>query len=216
MTQLSAKTKVSEKEVKTPSHHKYSAKPFKLWQDMNEQEVRIEIVPMIDVIFCILTFFILAAVGFSRQQAMTLNLPKASTGEAQMREMLVVSLDNRGQLYLEKQPITQVQLYSAIKNYHSLNPSGLMVLHASQEVRYSQVIEVLDMLKEVGGERVALATLPGKSQAPSQTTSPYPGFNPYYPSYPDSSVNQSPSPIPTQPPSPSLTPPAPPALPPSP
>jgi len=159
---------------------------------------------MIDVIFCILTFFILAAVGFSRQQAMSLNLPKASTGTAQMREMLVVSLDNRGQLYLEKQPVSQVQLYSAIKNYHSLNPSGLMVLNASQEVRYSQVIEVLDMLKEVGGERVALATLPGNSQAPTQTVDPYSGFNPYYPSYPESSPTPSPSQPPVSPSPPPL------------
>lgn len=203
MTQLSEKSQVSEQ--KSAHHHKFGVKPFKLWQDINAQEVSIEIVPMIDVIFCILTFFILAAVGFSRQQAMSLNLPKASTGTSQMREMLVVSLDNRGQLYLEKQPVSQVQLYSAIKNYHSLNPSGLMVLHASQEVRYSQVIEVLDMLKEVGGERVALATLPGKSQAPTQTVDPYAGFNPYYPSYPESSPTPTPpsSPLsPTPPPLP--------------
>lgn len=205
MTQLSEKPQASAK--KLANHHKFSAKPFKLWQDIDSKEVSIEIVPMIDVIFCILTFFILAAVGFSRQQALSLNLPKASTGTSQMREMLVVSLDNRGQLYLEKQPVSQVQLYSAIKNYHSLNPSGLMVLHASQEVRYSQVIEVLDMLKEVGGERVALATLPGKSQAPTQTASPYSGFNPYYPSYPDSSTTpqtpQPPAPVsPTPPPLP--------------
>lgn len=217
MTPLSAKSKVTEKKTHHTHQPKHPVKPFKLWQDISEQEVRIEILPMIDVIFCILTFFILAAVGFSRQQAISLNLPKAATGTAEMREMLVVSLDNRGQLYLEKQPVSQIQLYSAIKNYHSLNPSGLMVLHASQEVRYSQVIEILDMLKEVGGERVALATLPSKSQAPTQTVDPYGGFNPYYPNYgtnqaptqpqsqpsvPSPTQPSSPIPIPIQPPSP--------------
>jgi biopolymer transport protein ExbD len=177
MTQLSRQ----KKSISPDSPSKTPVKPFKLWQDMqSQQEMRIEIVPLIDVIFCILTFFILAAVGFSRQQAISLNLPKATTGTPQMREMLVVSLDDQGQLYLEKQPVSQVQLYSAVKNYHSLNPTGLMVLHASQEVRYSEVIQVLDMLKEVGGERVALATLPGESTAPKQTVNPYPSFNPYY------------------------------------
>jgi biopolymer transport protein ExbD len=214
MTQISTESKTTKKNRNNYFHNgKHPVKPFKLWQDIAEQEVRIEILPMIDVIFCILTFFILAAVGFSRQQAISLNLPKATTGTAEMREMLVVSLDNRGQLYLEKQPVSQVQLYSAIKNYHSLNPTGLMVLHASQEVRYSQVIEVLDMLKEVGGERVALATLPGKSQAPSQTVDPYGGFNPYYPNYgtnqtspqPPAQLSPQPSPqtpIPVEPPTP--------------
>lgn len=201
---MSVSTEKLKKSPETPakSHDKVPVKPFRLWQDIeSHQEVRIEIVPMIDVIFCILTFFILAAVGFSRQQAISLNLPKAVTGTPQMREILVVSLDNQGQLYLEKQPVSQVQLYSAIKNYHSLNPAGLMVLHASQDVRYSQVIEVLDMLKEVGGDRVALATLPGKSKAPTQTVDPYSGFNPYYPN-PNLTPNPTPPTMPSQPPSP--------------
>lgn len=201
MTQLSQAS--PENSQPSDSASKYPVKPFKLWQDMqSQQEVRIEIVPMIDVIFCILTFFILAAVGFSRQQAISLNLPKATTGTPQMREMLVVSLDEQGQLYLEQQPVSQVQLYSAVKNYHGLNPTGLMVLHASQEVRYSEVIQVLDMLKEVGGNRVALATKAGKSSAPTQTVNPYPGFNPYYNPSTTPNPTNSGVPLPSQPPSP--------------
>lgn len=140
-------------------------RPLKLWQDSSQQqEVRIEIVPMIDVIFCILTFFILGAVGLSRQQAISLNLPKASSGAPQMREMLVVSLDEFGQVYVEKQLVTRNQLFDAIKNYHQLNSEGVMVLHASRNASYNEVIQVLDMLREVGGDRVALATLPGESE----------------------------------------------------
>lgn len=152
--------------IKTPRKRLFHAhaRPLKLWHDSSQQqEVRIEIVPMIDVIFCILTFFILGAVGLSRQQAISLNLPKASSGTPQMREMLVVSLDDFGQVYVEKQLVTRNQLFDAIKNYHQLNAEGLMVLHASRNASYNEVIEVLDMLREVGGDRVALATLPGDS-----------------------------------------------------
>jgi biopolymer transport protein ExbD len=154
-----------------------SARPLKLWQDdNNNQEVRIEIVPLIDVIFCILTFFLLAAVGFSRQQAISLDLPKASTGKPQMREMLVVSLDDLGQTYVEKQSVTKTQLYQAIKNYHQINPKGLMVLNASRNSSYDEVIEVLDMLRQVGGDRVALATLPGQEKTPDNLNT-YPNTN---------------------------------------
>jgi biopolymer transport protein ExbD len=148
------------------------ARPFKLWQDRSlDQEVRIEIVPMIDVIFCILTFFILAAVGLSRQQAINLNLPKASTGNPQMREMLVVSLDDLGQVYVEQQLVTRNQLFQALKNYHQFNPGGLMVLHASRSASYNEVIQVLDTLRSVGGDRVALATLPGESESTNDWSS---------------------------------------------
>ncbi|MGK7878368.1 MAG: ExbD/TolR family protein [Xenococcaceae cyanobacterium] len=192
---------ISRKKTSRSAAAGMAERPMKLWQDdSNSQEVRIEIIPLIDVIFCILTFFILAAVGFSRQQAISLDLPKASTGKPQMREMLVVSLDDFAQVYVEQQVVTRNQLYQAIKNYHQFNPNGLMVLHASRNASYNEVIEVLDMLREVGGERVALATLSGESQQPanlnpysdgsSNNLSPYgtqlPGgsFNPVQPNFP--------------------------------
>jgi biopolymer transport protein ExbD len=156
------------------------SRPLKLWQATSlQQEVRIDILPMIDVIFCILTFFILGAVGLSRQQAMNLDLPKASTGTPQMREMLVVSLDDFGQVYVEKKLVTRNQLFDAIKKYHQLYSNGLMVLHASRKTNYNEVIQVLDIIRQVGGNRVALATLPGESEPSnnSQNLTPLPSRN---------------------------------------
>ncbi|MDJ0658089.1 MAG: biopolymer transporter ExbD [Crocosphaera sp.] len=185
---------------KSPNSSVYS-RPLKLWQDgSSQQEVRIEILPMIDVIFCILTFFILGAVGLSRQQAISLDLPKAASGTPQMREMLVVSLDDFGQVYVEKQLVTRNQLFDQIKSYHQLNPEGLMVLHASRNATYNEVIQVLDMLREVGGDRVALATLPGENEAGSSSwndpsLSPFPSQN----SLPGGYPNNFPSTLPNNP-----------------
>jgi biopolymer transport protein ExbD len=155
--------------------------PIKLWFDQSQnQEVRIEIIPLIDVIFCILTFFILAAVNFSRQQAINLDLPKAQTGAPQMRDILIVTLDDFGQVYVEQQPIvTRNQLYQRIQEYHQARSNGIMVLNASKNASYNDVVQVLDVLREVGGDRVALATLPGESaQGDNSTTFPNNSFNP--------------------------------------
>jgi biopolymer transport protein ExbD len=143
-----------------------ASKPLRIGNEpTTESEVQINIVPLIDVIFCILTFFILAAVGLSRQQAIQLNLPKATSGQAQMREILVVSLDDVGQTYVEQQPVTEEQLEQQLENYRKYNPQGLMVLHASKNSKYDRVIHILDILKQTGGDRVALATLPGESSS---------------------------------------------------
>lgn len=196
------------------------AAPLVLQEDRhNTQEVRIELIPLIDVIFCILTFFILAAVNFSRQQAINVNLPKANTGTPQMKQMLLVSLDDFGQIYVEKQAIaSQNQLYQQLKNYKDLNPDGLLVLHASQNVTYQEVIRVLDMMREVGGEKVALATLQGEGNNQIQLNNlngnpgvpnpnPNPNFNfqtlppstPLPNTNPGGSPNPLPSPEPTVP-----------------
>ena len=181
---------------KVKRRQRINSRPFKFHQAPSniEQEVRIEIVPLIDVIFCILTFFILGAVGLSRQQAIGLDLPKAQTGTPQMREMLVVSLDEFGQVYLEQQAVTREQLNQSIQRYHELNPDGLMVLHAARNASYNEVINVLDSLRQVGGDRVALATLPGKpdsqeSWLPSPNNSVLPPNN-TYPGVPGTTVPQ--------------------------
>ncbi len=183
-------TQITSDKKKNPSAA-MPVRPMKLWQDnSHHQEVRIEIIPLIDVIFCVLTFFILAAVGLSRQQAITLDLPQANTGKPQMREMLVVSLDDFGQYYIEQQLVSRNQLEQAIADYHQVNPNGLMVLHAARNASYNEVIEVLDMLREIGGERVALATLPGESSKKVDLT-PYSGKNylPYDRQSPESFLN---------------------------
>lgn len=134
---------------------------FRLWQDETQtNDLRIELLPLIDVIFCILTFFLLAAVNFTRQQAINLNLPQASTSTSQMRDMLIVTIDDIGQLYVEKQLVTRSLLAAYIEEYNRNNPNGLMVLYAAQNTTYREVVEVLDILREVGGNRVALATVP--------------------------------------------------------
>ena len=136
--------------------------------DNPEEEARIELIPLIDVIFCILTFFILAAVTLTRQTAINVDLPRAGTGQSQLRELLIVSVDPIGQTYIEKQPVTREQLYDAMLQFRQTSSDGLIVLYASRASSYNDVVQVLDLLRSVGGSRVALATLPGSSGENSQ------------------------------------------------
>lgn len=144
---------------------------MKINLDTSTEETRIELVPLIDVIFCILTFFLLAALQLTRQQAINVDLPKAKTGQTQMREMLIVSIDDFGQTYIDQLPVNYQQLDRVLKSFQTKNPAGLMVLYAPQNARYAKVVEVLDKLREVGGERVALATLPSSASSPQPNPS---------------------------------------------
>lgn len=132
------------------------------------EEVQVPIIPLIDVIFCILTFFLLAALQFTRQQAISIDLPRATTSTTpQIRQTLIVTIDPIGQIYIEQEPVTRDQLYQRLQTYRSSNPDGVMVLNASRTSSYNDVVQVLDLLREVGGDRVALATLPGTTEQPA-------------------------------------------------
>ncbi|MBW4664065.1 MAG: biopolymer transporter ExbD [Chroococcus sp. CMT-3BRIN-NPC107] len=157
------------------------------------EEVQIQIIPLIDVIFCILTFFLLAALQFTRQQAINVDLPKASTSTTpQSQQRLIVTIDPVGQIYVEQQAINLDQLPGTLQAYFQANPNALMVLNASRTSSYDDVVQVLDTMRQVGGDRVALATLPPASTQtpgtvapnstipvnPVPTTSPLPGNAP--------------------------------------
>jgi biopolymer transport protein ExbD len=150
-------------------------------------EPRIELVPLIDVIFCILTFFLLAGLQVARQQAISVDIPTAATGAPQERELLMVTLNDAGQIFLEQQAILlPEQLTAAIQQYRLARPNSSIVLYASKQVSYNKVVEILDLLRGVAGDRVALATLPSNTTAPNPPILPTPGavypnvpYNPY-------------------------------------
>ncbi|MFB2938056.1 biopolymer transporter ExbD [Aerosakkonemataceae cyanobacterium BLCC-F154] len=134
---------------------------MKLNLDNSSDEARIEILPLIDVIFCILTFFLLAAVGLTRQQAITVDLPQASNATTpQISSRLLVSINPYNQIYVENQLVTPEQLEQRLREFNQQNPQGTMVLYASKTAFYNDVVQVLDKMQAVGGDRVALATLP--------------------------------------------------------
>ncbi|MBD2690222.1 ExbD/TolR family protein [Anabaena catenula] len=171
------------------------------------EEVQIQIIPLIDVVFCILTFFLLAALQFTRQQAINVDLPTASTGTTsaassqKSSNILPVTIDAVGQTYIEKDPVRREELEARLKQYVQANPNGILVLNASRTATYNDVIQTLDLLRQVGGNRVSLGIIPGPSQPltnspitpmmPIPNTVPIPGsdaqgnFNPSLPLAPN-------------------------------
>jgi biopolymer transport protein ExbD len=148
---------------------------MKIHLDSPGEEIQIQIIPLIDVIFCILTFFILAALQLTRQQAINIDLPRAVTATTQMRDMLVVTVNATGQTFVDRQVVDRSQLAQQLQAYRQKRPDGLLVLYASQTAFYNDVVQVLDLMRQVGGERVALATIPASSeQSPAATSSPIP------------------------------------------
>lgn len=146
------------------------------------KDPHIDLTPMIDVIFCILTFFLLAGLQVSRQQAIGVDIPKASSATPSARELLMVTLNDAGQIFLEQQPmVAPAQLIEAVKQYRLVKPNSSIVLYASKQVSYNSVIEVLDALRGVAGDRVALATIPTDAVAPTPPilTTPNQPYNPY-------------------------------------
>ncbi len=124
----------------------------------DEQEIvgGINITPMVDITLVLLIIFMVTAT-FMAQSGLKVNLPKAVTTEAAFTASLTVTLDSKGYLYLMKSPIDEKGLRAALQHEVRLNPGVKVTIAADKKQYYEQVIHILDLVKQAGISKVALA-----------------------------------------------------------
>ena len=120
----------------------------------------INLVPMMDVLMTILTFFIIISMTMTaQQQSVNIDLPSTNAGANTVKtpDPLVVGLTNQGVLAIANNPVTDAQLSQQMQAYLQTNPNGAVVLQADKKLPYEQVVQVLGKMRDVGGDRVSLA-----------------------------------------------------------
>jgi biopolymer transport protein ExbD len=118
---------------------------------------QINIVPMIDVIFAILTFFIMSSLFLTKSAGLPVNLPKAATAQDVRSSKLTVTIDTAGGIRLNQQPIQLSELQSRVRLLSRGNPQ-IVIINADRQVSHGQVVEVMDQLRQIPGMRLAIAT----------------------------------------------------------
>jgi biopolymer transport protein ExbD len=119
---------------------------------------QINIVPMIDVLFAILTFFIMSSLFLTRSTGIGVVLPNAQTAEEQPSSAaeIVVTIAADGSLRLNQTPIPLTQLQPQLRALTQAKPR-LVVISADQRVPHGTVITVMDQVRQVPGVELAIA-----------------------------------------------------------
>lgn len=122
----------------------------------------INLTPLIDVVFAILTFFIFASLFLTRSEGLPVNLPgaKTATQQTQKASKLTVTMDAQGKVLLDRQPIQVQELVPRVKALKGNQPELLVVINADRAVEHGQVITVMDELRTVSGVKLGVATQP--------------------------------------------------------
>jgi biopolymer transport protein ExbD len=120
---------------------------------------QINIVPMIDVIFAILTFFIMSTLYLTRSEGLPVNLPKAATAKAAAKAApITITIDSIGDISLNRQPVNLNLLPEEIQRLKGNSPEVLVVINADEGSRHGSVVAVMDRVRQVEGAKLAIAT----------------------------------------------------------
>jgi len=126
----------------------------------DDPPLQINVTPMVDVIFAILAFFVVATAFLSRSRGLPVNLPAAGTSQAQAQSMPVVTVDAAGNLAVDRQPAQLDQLPALVQA--KLGPAARTVaIEADRAVSHGRVVQVMDRLRQIPNVQLAIATRSG-------------------------------------------------------
>jgi biopolymer transport protein ExbD len=117
----------------------------------------INIIPMIDVIFFLLVFFMLFTTFRTTPEGIEMQLPKAVTATEQNTENFIVQIDSEGNYYYQDQSLDLNQIISEAEAANNENTNLTIVISADKSTRYENVVSLMDGLRNVGITRLALA-----------------------------------------------------------
>jgi biopolymer transport protein ExbD len=117
---------------------------------------QINIVPMIDVIFAILTFFIMSSLFLTRSTGLPVTLPNAQTAQNQPTTRVTVTLNQQGQIFLNENAIALKALQPQLKALVGNRPT-LVIINADQKAAHGAVVAVMDQLRQIPTVSLAIA-----------------------------------------------------------
>lgn len=118
----------------------------------------VNLVPMMDVIMTVLTFFIIVSMSLSRLEAVDTVVPAADSGPSaeQLPDPLIIEMNLQQQFVVNKAVVTEAQAKQQAIIYLKQNPKGAVIFKPDENLPYEKVVQTIGNLQAVGGDRVSL------------------------------------------------------------
>ncbi len=121
-----------------------------------DEEVEINLTPMLDVVFIMLIFFIVTAV-FVKDPGVEINRPEAVTAFIPDKGSIFVAVTAANEIWVDKRSVGAEGVRAAIERLHTENPEGGVVIQADAAAANEFVINVMDAAKDAGITNVTIA-----------------------------------------------------------
>lgn len=120
------------------------------------KKARIEILPLIDIVFLLLVFFIYAMLSMAVHRALPVALPSSDTARIHKQMVLSVTVDSEGAIHVDKDPVPLQSLAAILKEKAGKTESPGVLLFADKDLSYQDLFRVLDQITLAGIKQVSL------------------------------------------------------------
>jgi len=130
---------------------------MKIGTPLVHKKARIEIIPLIDIMFFLLASFMMVSLSQVHMKGMKgITLPTGQKGEVQSKkDYISVSVDQSGNSYFDKEEMNYDKLTARLKLVHDENPEAKVFVRGDAGTVHGNIIRVLDILRSVGFYKIA-------------------------------------------------------------
>jgi biopolymer transport protein ExbD len=122
------------------------------------KRARIEIIPMIDVIFFLLVFFMISSLAMTKINSMPVSLPKTSASAEAIKQNIILTIRKGGEIFINKAHTDLDTMGRQLAYEMKDNPQDTVVVNADEGVDYGLVVKTMDRARQIGVRKFALAT----------------------------------------------------------
>ena len=133
---------------------------MKDFYNFEEENIQINILPMIDVIFVILSFFIVSSLYLVRLETIPVNLPNAETANQEKDTAIVITLNLDNKVFIDEKIIDISLFENLLRSKLKNNNNKKVVLRADKSIKYGRVISILDIMRKIEGIKIGVSTEP--------------------------------------------------------
>jgi biopolymer transport protein ExbD len=131
--------------------------PMRFRARRHRTKARIEIIPMIDIIFFLLVFYMVTSQAITQERGLGIELPEIAASNEAAASEVTLGLDAQGRLSLNQTPISFGTEAEALVAALRRNPQGLVVVRADRQVAHGLVVRAMDIARRAGVRRFAIA-----------------------------------------------------------
>ncbi len=126
----------------------------------SRHRARIEIIPLIDIVFFLLATFVMVSLSMVKNQGIDVNLPAAETGARQIKDNQyhAITVTSKGEIYFNKEMISMEELPLRLKQLKAQDSDPTIILNGDEKAYFGRAIFVLDEARKIGIKKVAVQT----------------------------------------------------------
>ena len=141
---------------------------MRITSPFHRKHVRIEIIPLIDIMFFLLASFIMVSLNMTKIENKQVDVPSATEAQGEFPPDLVhIAVDKSGDAWVEKQRISRPDLYTVLTNRFHQDPLVTVYIAGAADAQHGKMVEILNLVRVAGIQKTSfiatLAQTPGSA-----------------------------------------------------